>query len=330
MLGLLRLALGKWCASENDERGIEDADDAEELMKKAERRTLKFHEPIFLEHYVPMLEDIPIATRRRMFWSHSDYASIRDKQRRLIELVLKQANEMPAGVVPPPIPGESRRGLGICCEPGTNSGRAARVRSARRAIVEAQRDGCTPEQLSELAAELSRWATKNAYDVGLKDHEAIGDFDLSSFVTTAHGPGHRSIFGGGAEAHAEPVAQHDDAGNGSAGVAHAVRRGASFEGEILAVESPAEPPELMQDGLGLASMIRNDSLSDLAAAAAKEAKEEAASVQRPREAGPGLVREPSLTKASSDPETRDGLGLASMIRNDSLGDLASMGGFSTS
>ena len=43
-----------------------------------------------------------------------------------------------------PFLGRAGEGLGLICEPGTNSGRAARVRSARRAVVEAQRDGYCP------------------------------------------------------------------------------------------------------------------------------------------------------------------------------------------
>ena len=111
--------------------------------------------------YVETIDEQPAAERRDVWWTHRDYQQIRARQRELILLVLKQAHDYPAGVVPPPIPGESRRGLGICCEPGTNSGRAARVRSARRAIVEAQRDGYSPAQLAELAAELSRWAGRH-------------------------------------------------------------------------------------------------------------------------------------------------------------------------
>jgi len=40
----------------------------------------------------------------------------------------------------PPIPGESRRGLGVACEPSTPAARAAKIASHRRAIVAASRD----------------------------------------------------------------------------------------------------------------------------------------------------------------------------------------------
>ena len=116
-------------------------------------RRVRFRDPLCAVRPIALLRDVPLWIREETYWRAQDYAQIRDNQRRLIELVLRQARDAPDGGVPPPIPGESRRGLGICCEPGTNSGRAARVRSARRAIVEAQRDGYSPGQLAELAAE---------------------------------------------------------------------------------------------------------------------------------------------------------------------------------
>lgn len=186
------------------------------------------------EILVPCLKEIPKSQKDDMFWSAEDYAAIRENQRRLIEIVVKQVREYP-DIVPPPIPGESRRGLGIICEPGTNSGRAARVRSARRIVVEAHRDkNYTPEMVATLAAELSQYATKNAYDVGIKDYEAISaDFDLGSFKR-------------------RPVIA-------TQGLASMIRNDSLNNLKDAA-------PQVDDDGLGLASMIRNDSLGNLAAA----------------------------------------------------------------
>ena len=117
------------------------------------RRRLRFGDPIQHESPIPRLCDTPRWERERVYWQAHEYAQIRDNQRRLIETVLRSARQCGEGELPPPIPGESRRGLGLICEPGTNSGRAARVRSARRAVVEAQRDGYSPAQLADLAAE---------------------------------------------------------------------------------------------------------------------------------------------------------------------------------
>ena len=134
----------------------ETAADASTVSRKGARARVRWREPVLAgSSPIALLRNIPLWIREEMYWQSGDYAAIRDKQRRLIKLVLRQARDAPNGSAPAPIPGESRRGLGICCEPGTNSGRAARVRSARRAVVEAQRDGYSPRQLGDLAAELS-------------------------------------------------------------------------------------------------------------------------------------------------------------------------------
>ena len=66
--------------------------------------------------------------RSEVWWTSEDYATIRSRQRELALLALRQARETPPGTQPPPIPGESRRGLGVCCEPGTTAERARLVR----------------------------------------------------------------------------------------------------------------------------------------------------------------------------------------------------------
>ena len=228
---------------------------------------------------------------------------------------------------PAPSPSAARlriRGLGLVCEPGTNSGRAARVRSARRAVVEAQRDGyarpsgdpssrwswrCyvrqedgaqhanaakiifvngalaaeiggaprrySPGQLAALAAELGRWATRNARDVGLRDAEAVGDFDCESFkIACAAG---------------DVIVDMPKVVSTSPPVAHAIRSDAG---------SSAASSE-KSDGLGLASMVKSDSLSDLSAVA---------------HAAPTKAAQP---RAES---------LATMLRTDSLGDLKAVDG----
>lgn len=299
---------GERCASPHVAQGSSSEDVleiCEQRVKKKKR--VEFCKQLEAEMLVPMLCDIPLWTREEMYWGAEDYAMIRDNQRRLIEMVLRQAREYPDERTPPPIPGESRRGLGICCEPGTNSGRASRVRSARRAVIEAQRDGYTEQKLSDLAVELSRWATRNAYDVGLKDHEAIADFDYHSFATRRSGDDRRKLFPKNIKPPEAPpflrkqvsLAASPPPGNG---VARAMRTETK-----PAVEAAPEPARgLATDGLGLASMIRNDSLNNLSTLAEQDSP-------RPPNDEP--------TAAA----TRDGLGLASMIRNDSLGNLAAMG-----
>ena len=277
-------------------------------------RRLRFGDPIQRESPIPRLCDTPRWERERVYWQAHEYAQIRDNQRRLIETVLRSARQCGEGELPPPIPGESRRGLGLICEPGTNSGRAARVRSARRAVVEAQRDGYSPAQLADLAEELGAWATNNAREMGLKDAEAVGDFDFRSFsreiqsqgdidsppstpetttpialkrrISLPKEPAASSPQSPSVIAHAQR--HHEDK---NTPVAHARR---SSDGS----QQPAEDDD-HADGLGLASMIRNDSLTNLVEYGTEEA--------------------PQQTQ-----EAPDGAGLASMIRNDSLGDLSAM------
>ena len=54
----------------------------------------------------------------------------------------------------PPVPGESRRGLGVACEPSTPAARAAKIAANRRAIVAASQHS-DPEALATFAAALS-------------------------------------------------------------------------------------------------------------------------------------------------------------------------------
>ena len=277
------------------------------------RRRLRFGDPIQHESPIPRLCDTPRWERERVYWQAHEYAQIRDNQRRLIETVLRSARQCGEGELPPPIPGESRRGLGLICEPGTNSGRAARVRSARRAVVEAQRDGYSPAQLADLAEELGAWATNNAREMGLKDAEAVGDFDFRSFSREIQSQNEIDSPPSSPKATApvalkrrislpkEPAASSPQS---PSVIAHAQRHHEEKTAPVAharrSSESSQQPDDDQADGLGLASMIRNDSLTNLVEHGTEEA--------------------PQQTQ-----EAPDGAGLASMIRNDSLGDLQAMG-----
>ena len=277
------------------------------------RRRLRFGDPIQHESPIPRLCDTPRWERERVYWQAHEYAQIRDNQRRLIETVLRSARQCGEGELPPPIPGESRRGLGLICEPGTNSGRAARVRSARRAVVEAQRDGYSPAQLADLAEELGAWATNNAREMGLKDAEAVGDFDFRSFSREIQSQNEIDSPSSTPEKTApialkrrtslpkEPAASSPQS---PSVIAHAQRHACEKTAPVAharrSSESSQQPDDDQADGLGLASMIRNDSLTNLVEYGTEEA--------------------PQQTQGAPD-----GAGLASMIRNDSLGDLQAMG-----
>ena len=119
---------------------------------------------------------------------------------------LRQARAAPAGTTPPPIPGESRRGLGVCCEPGTTAERARLVQEGRAEVVRAHRGGMEPAALAGLCRELSAWAAVNARDVASKD-----ELDASTRSDAGHaglGPARR---GGAAAGAALDAAGADEA-----------------------------------------------------------------------------------------------------------------------
>eukprot|EP00635_Sarcinochrysidales_sp_CCMP3193_P005475 CAMPEP_0118889068 /NCGR_PEP_ID=MMETSP1166-20130328/169_1 /TAXON_ID=1104430 /ORGANISM="Chrysoreinhardia sp, Strain CCMP3193" /LENGTH=443 /DNA_ID=CAMNT_0006827653 /DNA_START=395 /DNA_END=1727 /DNA_ORIENTATION=+ len=317
--------------------------------RTTKRLRVGFTSPIVRrEHLVPALCDLPKWVRDEMYWGSEDYASIRDNQRRLIELVMRQVREYPEGVVPPPIPGESRRGLGIICEPGTNSGRAARVRSARRAVVEAYRDGYSSDMIGKLAQELSLWATKNAYDVGLKDHQAVGaqviigqiGFDYTSFREHSTRSVDESSYDSRQQLgghHHQPMDvvdpsedyvvqettssyqhHHQHQHHQQHGVAHAQRREDNDDVSSKSSHSARGDSEdrgngeTPADGLGLASMIRSDSYNNLLARNTSMSSDHSSPKHDQPDLNDGRVNE------------HNGLGLASMIRTDSLGNLAAL------
>ena len=111
---------------------------------------LKFAEPCATTHAV---EPAPRELRDEVWWTARDYAEIRQKQRALALEALRQARAAPAGTTPPPIPGESRRGLGVCCEPGTTAERARLVQEGRAEVVRAHRGGKAHEERTRTRAQ---------------------------------------------------------------------------------------------------------------------------------------------------------------------------------
>ena len=83
-------------------------------------RRLRFGDPIQRESPIPRLCDTPRWERERVYWQAHEYAQISDNQRRLIETVLRSRGSA-AKVSYRHRSRRSRRGLGLICEPGTNS-----------------------------------------------------------------------------------------------------------------------------------------------------------------------------------------------------------------
>eukprot|EP00633_Aureoumbra_lagunensis_P001091 CAMPEP_0197287672 /NCGR_PEP_ID=MMETSP0890-20130614/4293_1 /TAXON_ID=44058 ORGANISM="Aureoumbra lagunensis, Strain CCMP1510" /NCGR_SAMPLE_ID=MMETSP0890 /ASSEMBLY_ACC=CAM_ASM_000533 /LENGTH=395 /DNA_ID=CAMNT_0042757639 /DNA_START=210 /DNA_END=1398 /DNA_ORIENTATION=+ len=322
------------------------------MKRRRQRFRVGFASPVVKSHHlVPALCDIPRWIREEMFWGLEDYAAIRDNQRRLIEVVMRQVREYPQGVVPPPIPGESRRGLGIICEPGTNSGRAARVRGARRAIVEAYRDGYSPEMISKLAAELSLWATKNAYQVGLKDHDAvvpgvvgIGDFDLESFRHQQGGSLQRANSTAASSTSTSPRSPTGMMNKPRPKlIARASRRDSEDDDETLVpplqqkvqTMQPTAPIQIVQArpvqqqetsvvSTQAPPTTTNSDVLDSSMGLASMIRCDSLNDLANHGNTSSNIDEPSSTHKEKHDHENDGLGLASMIRTDSLGNLAAL------
>ena len=73
------------------------------------------------------------------------------------------------------IPGESRRGLGLVCEPETRLARASKIQQTARAVLRMHANGATPGRLARFATDASRWATRNALICAEKDLAAAQD-----------------------------------------------------------------------------------------------------------------------------------------------------------
>ena len=238
---------------------------------------LKFAEPCATTHAV---EPAPRELRDEVWWTARDYAEIRQKQRALALEALRQARAAPAGTTPPPIPGESRRGLGVCCEPGTTAERARLVQEGRAEVVRAHRGGMEPAALAELCRELSAWAAVNARDVASKDEldastrSDAGHASASDLLAVAarppappSTPPAPTKRGADDEpAAASPAKRPASPATASGGfLAGAPRDNAPAAGIGIAAEPPPAGVTAPCQA-GLASMVRSDSFGDLRAA----------------------------------------------------------------
>ncbi|KAJ1446173.1 hypothetical protein M885DRAFT_547508 [Pelagophyceae sp. CCMP2097] len=279
--------------AEANERAEAAATQRRLSARRRRGRRVEFRDPLASVRGVPTLGEWTLDERRAAYWSHREYAEIRNRQRQLILKVLQQAREHPTGVIPPAISGESRRGLGLCCEPGTTGGRAARVAFGRRRIVEVHRGGAVPEVVAGLSSELSEWAQVNARDVGLKDHAATADAPATSDFS-------RTFFiNGSAQTRGNDCDVGDDDDDTSSR--------ATSEGEADHSSSVAKG-----DGFGLASIVRSDSLTDLRGASTQHltSKRDYSNLATLSQRGD--------ERAAPARDVGDGCGLASMVRNDSL------------
>jgi hypothetical protein len=165
--------------SENDEfeetqKSLQRANDPRRVRFRAKHAIVR----------IPNLEDYGWRARRDCYWQPEEYAQMARSRIRLERAVLETGGRAV-------IPGESRRGLGLVCEPETRLARASKIQQTARAVLRLHANGAAPGRLARFAAEQSRWATRNALICADKDliaaQEALRDAARSPSIM------HRSL-----------------------------------------------------------------------------------------------------------------------------------------
>ena len=116
-------------------------------------------------HDIPNLDDFGWRCRRECYWQPEEYAAMSQSRLRLERAVLETGGRVP-------IQGESRRGLGLVCEPETRLARASKIQQTSRAVLRMHAEGASAARLARFAADASKWATNNALITAEKDLDA--------------------------------------------------------------------------------------------------------------------------------------------------------------
>ena len=112
--------------------------------------------------------DMSWRTRRDCYWQPQEYAVMSQSRMWLERAVLRTGGRVR-------IEGESRRGLGLVCEPETRIARASKIQSTQRAILRMHAEGASPARLARFSSDTSSWATRNALICARKDLVAAGE-----------------------------------------------------------------------------------------------------------------------------------------------------------
>lgn len=122
------------------------------------------------EHAIDALKDMPWRTRRDCYWQPEEYQAMSQSR-----LWLERAVMQTGGRVR--IEGESRRGLGLVCEPETRIARASKIQQTQRAVLRMHAQGASASRLAKFAQNASGWATRNALICAQKDLAAAHEPD---------------------------------------------------------------------------------------------------------------------------------------------------------
>ena len=144
--------------------------DSLDMVEEVERFTYKAPDRLrwspVLESFAP---DAPHTVDPILWWSRQERREQLVTQQRIVDIeVSRRKKSEPCD----PIPGESRRGLGISCEHSTPHQRAQRIAWTRRDIIETSQS-TSPEDLAYFAAALAHDAVEAARTVARNDRFAI-------------------------------------------------------------------------------------------------------------------------------------------------------------
>lgn len=210
-----------------------DFDESETSIWRAERgRRVAFVLERNEEHEITALRDMNLIMRRALYWQPEEYAVMSQNRMRLERAVLRTGGRVR-------IEGESRRGLGLVCEPETRLARASKIQQTQRAVLRMHADGASASRLAKFAADASGWATRNALICAHKDFLAALEPETPLGLYSSQ--------------------------SASLPLAHATNYVPTPDGNLP--PPPAFIPRCDSNTAetnGLASMIRNDSLGNLA------------------------------------------------------------------
>lgn len=219
----------------SDATDFEESEASERRADSQERRVL-FGLDRNVEYYIASLTDMSWRTRRDCYWQPEEYAAMSQSRLWLERAVLQTGGRVK-------IEGESRRGLGLVCEPETRIARASKIQQTQRAILRMHAEGASSSRLAKFAADASCWATRNALICARKDVVAAAydpeeeEEDDDNDILLTQRPSQKSTSTGYSQEASSPVG--------------------------LETATMTRCDSNTAENNGLASLIRNDSLGNL-------------------------------------------------------------------
>mmetsp|Transcript_14983 Transcript_14983/g.19824 ORF Transcript_14983/g.19824 Transcript_14983/m.19824 type:complete len:410 (+) Transcript_14983:1199-2428(+) len=148
-----------------------DFDECEASLQRAEsERRVIFCLEKNVEFEITALCDMSWRILRDCYWQPEEYAAMSQSRIWLERAVMRTGGRVR-------IRGESRRGLGLVCEPETRIARATKIQRTQRAVLRLHTEGASALKLAKFAQDASSWATRNALISAQKDLAAAHEPD---------------------------------------------------------------------------------------------------------------------------------------------------------